>query len=39
MALAELARAAGRIGETSEVERCTTFLRDSSPEAADALGV
>ena len=39
MALAELARAAGRIGETPEVERCTQFLRDSSPEAAEALGV
>ena len=39
MALAELARAADGIGETSEVERCTTFLRDSSPEGADVLGV
>ena len=39
MALAELARAADRIGESAEVERCTTFLRDSSPEAADVLGV
>ena len=37
-ALAALARAAGRIGETEEAQRCADFLRDSSPEAADALG-
>lgn len=37
-ALAALAKAAGEIGETEEYERCTTFLRDSSPAAADALG-
>jgi hypothetical protein len=39
MALAELARAAERIGESAEEERCRQFLRDSSPEAAEALGV
>ena len=32
-ALAALAKAAGRIGEESERERCDQFLRDSSPEA------
>jgi hypothetical protein len=37
-ALAALAEAAARIGETPEAQRCTTFLRDSSAEAADALG-
>jgi hypothetical protein len=37
-ALALLATAAGRIGEGEEEERCTTFLRDSSAEAAEALG-
>ena len=31
-----LGRAAGAIGETAEAERCATFLRDSSPAAADA---
>lgn len=36
-ALAALARAAERIGEASEVERCRQFLRDSSPEAYDEL--
>jgi hypothetical protein len=36
-ALAALTRAAGRIGETAEEERCREFLRDSSPEAADTL--
>ncbi|HET7326490.1 MAG TPA: DUF3151 domain-containing protein [Nocardioidaceae bacterium] len=36
-ALALLAAAADRIGETPEAERCATFLRDSSTEAADAL--
>lgn len=35
--LALLALAARAIGETDEWERCSTFLRDSSPEAADAL--
>jgi hypothetical protein len=32
-----LGRAAGRIGETAEAERCATFLRDSDPAAAAAL--
>jgi hypothetical protein len=36
-ALAALAVAADRIGETPEAERCTEFLRDSSPAAADEL--
>jgi hypothetical protein len=36
-ALAALAVAARRIGETPEAERCETFLRDSSPAAYDAL--
>ena len=36
-ALAALARAADRIGERDEADRCLTFLRDSSPEAVDAL--
>lgn len=36
-ALAALATAADRIGETPEAERCTEFLRDSSPEAHAAL--
>lgn len=36
-ALAALATAAGRIGETAEEERCRDFLRDSSVEAYDAL--
>ena len=36
-ALAALALAASAIGETGEAERCATFLRDSSPEAAEAL--
>lgn len=35
--LAMLAVAAGDIGETDEEERCATFLRDSSAEAADVL--
>lgn len=34
-----LARAAQVIGETGEAERCRTFLRDSSPEAAEGLDV
>lgn len=37
--LAALARAADQLGETDEHERCVAFLRNSSPEAADALGV
>jgi hypothetical protein len=36
-ALAALALAARAIGEDPEAERCAQFLRDSSPEAADAL--
>ncbi len=36
-ALAALAKAAAAIGETAEEERCAAFLRDSSPEAYDAL--
>ena len=36
-ALAALARAAHAIGEDDEYERCRTFLRDSSPTAADVL--
>jgi hypothetical protein len=36
-ALAALARAADRIGETPEAQRCSDFLRDSSPAAYDAL--
>ena len=35
--LAILALSARAIGETDEWERCSTFLRDSSPAAADAL--
>ena len=36
-ALHALGRAAGAIGETAEEERCATFLRDSDPEAEQAL--
>jgi hypothetical protein len=36
-ALALLALAARDIGEDAEWERCSEFLRDSSPEAYDAL--
>lgn len=36
-ALALLALSARAIGETDEWERCSQFLRDSSPAAADAL--
>jgi hypothetical protein len=36
-ALAALARAAERIGETPESERCAQFLRDSSQTAYDEL--
>jgi hypothetical protein len=38
-ALAALSRAAGTIGEVDEQQRCAQFLRDSSPEAAQALTV
>lgn len=37
-ALAALAEAAGRIGEAHEQDRCSEFLRDSSPEAHAQLG-
>ncbi|MFI6576715.1 DUF3151 domain-containing protein [Nocardiopsis sp. NPDC050513] len=36
-ALHALGAAAGEIGETEEAERCSSFLRESSAEAADAL--
>ena len=36
-ALAALGKAAALIDEKDEAERCATFLRDSSPAAADAL--
>jgi hypothetical protein len=36
-ALAALATAADRIGETPEAQRCSAFLRDSSPTAYDEL--
>ena len=35
--LATLALSARAIGETDEWDRCSSFLRDSSPTAADAL--
>jgi hypothetical protein len=35
--LATLALSARAIGEDAEWERCRSFLRDSSPDAADAL--
>ncbi|MPY98824.1 MAG: DUF3151 family protein [Actinophytocola sp.] len=38
-ALAALALAAERIGETEEYLRCAQFLSDSDPEAATATGV
>lgn len=37
-ALHALARAAQAIGEQDEYERCTQFLKDSSPTAAQTLG-
>ncbi len=36
-ALGALARAAEQIGDTAEADRCRSFLRDSSAEAADVL--
>ena len=33
-----LGRAAATIGETGEAQRCRSFLRESSPTAADELG-
>ena len=38
-ALAALSRAAGAIGETDEERRCAEFLRDSSRDGAEALGL
>ena len=38
-ALAALAKAAGTIGEEPERERCTTFLADCDPAAAQELGL
>lgn len=38
-ALAALSKAAGRIGEVDEQQRCAAFLRDSSTEAARELGL
>jgi hypothetical protein len=38
-ALAVLAKAAGRIGEREEYERCTTLLTESDPAAAEATGL
>jgi Protein of unknown function (DUF3151) len=37
-ALHALGRASAAIGEDEEAERCKTFLRDSSPTAAEILG-
>ena len=37
--LAALARAAERIGETEEFLRCSQFIADSDPEAAEATGL
>jgi hypothetical protein len=37
--LAALSRAAGAISETPEQRRCADFLRDSSREGAEALGL
>ena len=38
-ALAVLAKAAGRIGETEEAVRCTEFLRASTATGARELGL
>ncbi|MFD9892587.1 DUF3151 domain-containing protein [Amycolatopsis sp. NPDC058986] len=38
-ALAALARAAGKIGESEEYDRCRQFLTDSDPAAAEATGL
>ncbi|MBK1784770.1 DUF3151 domain-containing protein [Prauserella cavernicola] len=38
-ALAVLGKAAGRIGETDEYERCKKLLTDSDPAAAEATGL
>lgn len=37
--LAALAKAAGRIGETDEYERCTQLIADSDPAAVEATGL
>lgn len=37
--VAALSRAAGEIGETEEEHRCREFLKDSSAEAYEALGL
>jgi hypothetical protein len=37
--LAALGRAAAEIGEEDEADRCRTFLTDSDPAAAEALGL
>ena len=39
MCLYELSLASISMGETDEALRTAQFLRDSSPEAADALGL
>ncbi|WP_158884234.1 DUF3151 domain-containing protein [Amycolatopsis anabasis] len=38
-ALAVLGKAAQRIGETEEYERCSKFIADSDPAAAEATGL
>lgn len=38
-ALAALAKAAGKIGEAEEYERCRTFVAESDPAAARELGL
>ena len=38
-AVAALARAASRIGETDEADRCAQLLTDCDPAAVEALGV
>ncbi|KAA9161054.1 DUF3151 family protein [Amycolatopsis acidicola] len=38
-ALAVLGKAAERIGEAEEFERCRTFIADSDPAAAEATGL
>ena len=38
-ALAVLGKAAQRIGETEEYDRCRTFIADSDPAAAEATGL
>lgn len=38
-ALAALAKAAGRLGENDEYDRCKQFIADSDPAAAEATGL